>query len=383
LPTPELIIAGASARAAAFSAARAGYRPFWIDQFGDRDLAGAFPGRRVAPGAYPQGIVEAVKAAPDAPFMYTGALENHAGVLADLAARRELLGNPPDVCAAVRDPWQVASCLARQGLRFPALCRPSEPPPAGAWLVKPIRGAGGAGIARFTGSRPPAHAYLQQFVHGDPRSAVFAGDGRRAVLLGVSRQLVGLPEFGAAPFAYCGSIGPLQLEDREAAAWRAIGNALAGNFGLRGLFGVDAVIAEGEVVCIEINPRYTASVEVHELALGINALHWHAGGCRGELPPAPSTSARHFVGKAYLFAQGSLRVPANLPEAVAGTAGLLGLADLPWPGSTISAGAPVLTMLVKAGDGSACARLLARVAGLLYRVPGCEGPAGSSGEHGE
>lgn len=316
-----------------------------------------------------------METAPAAPFLYTGALENHRGVLAALAARRELLGNPPEVCAAVRDPWQVASCLGRRGLRCPELRRPGEEPREGTWLVKPLRGAGGAGIAHLEGTQPPADTFLQEFIEGEPRSAVFAGDGQRAVLMGVSRQLVGLHRFGAAPFAYCGSIGPLAVPAEEAAAWRAMGNALAEHFGLRGLFGVDAIVAGGEVVCIEVNPRYTASVEVHEVALGASAISWHVAACRGELPAPPDAPPGHLVGKAYLFAKEEVRVPEGLPAAAAGVEGLLGLADLPWPGSAIARGAPVLTVLAGADGEEACARLLGRVAGLLYRALGCEDPA--------
>jgi hypothetical protein len=43
----SLTIVGASARAAAFSAARAGFEPYAIDHFADRDLAELCPAVRV------------------------------------------------------------------------------------------------------------------------------------------------------------------------------------------------------------------------------------------------------------------------------------------------------------------------------------------------
>ena len=48
----DLVIIGASARAAAFSAHRAGMRPWCVDLFGDADLARRFPVRRVALADY-------------------------------------------------------------------------------------------------------------------------------------------------------------------------------------------------------------------------------------------------------------------------------------------------------------------------------------------
>ena len=45
--------------------------------------------------------------------------------------------------------------------------------------------------------------------------------------------------------------------------------------GLRGLFGVDFVLRDGIPWPVEVNPRYTASVEVLEFAAGIRALTLH------------------------------------------------------------------------------------------------------------
>ena len=72
----NLIILGATARAAAFSAQRAGMRPWCVDLFADADLARACPARRVALDAFPAGLIDALAGAPDGPVIYTGGLEN-------------------------------------------------------------------------------------------------------------------------------------------------------------------------------------------------------------------------------------------------------------------------------------------------------------------
>ena len=46
----------------------------------------------------------------------------------------------------------------------------------------------------------------QRRVPGTPASALYVGDGRRAVLLAVTQQLVGEPWCGANAFLYCGTI---------------------------------------------------------------------------------------------------------------------------------------------------------------------------------
>jgi predicted ATP-grasp superfamily ATP-dependent carboligase len=364
-----LIVIGASARAAVYSALRAGFAPYWIDQFGDRDLAERFPGARVAPEEYPGGIVELMRAAPDAPFLYTGAMENHVAVLQRLAQLRPLLGNDAATCAAVRDPFRFRGCCLAAGIAAPEVRNGSDRVPAGRWLRKPLASGGGMGIAPAgAGGSPDAGSYLQEFVTGENLSGVFVADGTDAALLGVSLQLVGRPEFHAPPFAYCGSIGPLPLSGAESDQWRTLGRALAREFGMRGLFGIDAVRRRDDVIPVEINPRYTASVEVHELAGGPATIALHTAACQGSLPPVPAFRRSGLVAKAHLFAPAPLRVPDGpLAEAWA-RADSMELADVPRPGTLIRAGAPILTVLVRGDDEGACARLLTVSARRLYQA---------------
>src|SRR6202030_2218911 len=62
----QVLLIGASTRAAAFSALRAGLRPWCADLFNDADLRGRCPSVALVPGTYPQGFVAAVQQAPPA-----------------------------------------------------------------------------------------------------------------------------------------------------------------------------------------------------------------------------------------------------------------------------------------------------------------------------
>src|SRR5262249_42511405 len=144
------------------------------------------------------------------------------------------------------------------------------------------------------------------------------GDGKRALLLGVTRQLIGEAWFGASGFQYCGSVGPLPLGEQSRLAFERLGNALAAGFGLRGLFGVDAVLRDGVPFPVEVDPRCTASVEVLEHGLAVQSLALHAAACglAGPLTPDPSPrrgEGRTIVGKAILFARAALPMPATGP----------------------------------------------------------------------
>src|SRR5262249_42652458 len=78
---PTVIIIGASVRAAAASAYRAGLRPWCADLFADRDLQRLGPMRRIT--RYPDEFREVLREAPPkVPLIYTGGLENYPRLLA-------------------------------------------------------------------------------------------------------------------------------------------------------------------------------------------------------------------------------------------------------------------------------------------------------------
>src|SRR5205814_9173037 len=111
----------------------------------------------------------------------------------------------------------------------------------------------------------------------------------------------------SAPFAYRGSLGPCPIRPALAARLEKLGDRLASVFGLVGWFGVDYVLDDGLPWPVEINPRYTASVEIHELAAGRSLLGEHRRACEGggeqELgPEALSPPRLPVIAKRILYA---------------------------------------------------------------------------------
>jgi predicted ATP-grasp superfamily ATP-dependent carboligase len=368
MATESLLIFGASARAAAFSALRAGLEPWCADLFGDEDLRAKAPSLRVPAGAYPQAFLDLVCRELPGPWMFTGGLENHRLLVQEMARRRPLWGNGADALAACRSPHRVAALLAKAGLPYPALLPADRAPPEGRWLFKPSSGAGGAGI-RAAGKRR-GRGYLQEFIEGQSCAALYVGDGKQARWLGTTRQLVGENWLHAAPFHYCGSIGPLLQGPPLRQAFERLGQVLAAGCGLRGLFGIDCVLRDGVPWPVEINPRYTASVEVLEHAGGTAALTPHRRafetGAQGPAPE-PKDPADQFVGKAILFARAPLVFPGEGPwrESV-GRPGvpdeLPAFADIPRAGEMIRKGRPILTFFARAVSPGACLDLLMQTA---------------------
>src|SRR5207244_766786 len=272
-----IIIFGGSVRAAAFSALRAGLQPWCADLFADADLRACCPALRIPSHKYPSSFQEISGKAPPGPWMYTGGLENYPDLVERISASRPLWGNGTKALHVARSPVALAKIFRSNEIPFPAVheCL-KDVPRQGRWLAKPWRGSGGTGIQLLNsvGAKIKSirQIYFQEFIEGLPFSAVYVGLERGPKLLGITRQLVGEAWLHAAPFHYCGSIGPMQLEPPIRSRVEKIGNAMTRDGSLRGLFGVDFVLSKGTPWPVEVNPRYPASTEILEYGLGIKTM---------------------------------------------------------------------------------------------------------------
>jgi predicted ATP-grasp superfamily ATP-dependent carboligase len=372
-PGGHVLIVGVTTRALAISAARAGYRVTAVDPFGDRDLRNAAqvitprstPARRFNPGA----AATAAENVSAGWVAYTSNLENYPAAVGRLAQGRRLLGNPAPVLALVRNPVALSAFLRSKGFAVP-LTRASPPrgPAAEPWLLKPRKSGGGHGVRLWRkGQSLSRSSYLQQQISGIPGSVIFAANGESAVVLGLSRQLVGDSRFGAQAFRYCGSLlggGPTPVFPRYKellGTASAMAREVSRSFGLIGLNGIDFVARNGVPYPIEVNPRYSASMELLERGLGLSLFELHVQACQGILPTEPQTDPG-IQGKAIVFARrdvivGQTDAWINRPD----------VADIPHPGESIATGRPICTVFARASDESTCVRRLVRQARVVYR----------------
>ncbi len=311
--------------------------------------------------------------------MYTGGLENWPQLGERWAKQRPLWGNADRSLSLARNPEHVTRLLLDREMPVPALCRPETPLSEDKrWLRKPAKGAGGVGIHFWSEkdrSSEKSSGYCQEYIEGQPVALLLVGCRGQAHLLGMTRQLVGVPWLHAGPFAYCGSIGPLDPAIVARPSLEELGNLLALECFLEGLFGVDGILRDGTFWPVEINPRYTASAEVLEYATHLPALTYHAHVfTQGQLP-SPVLAALptdHSLGKAILFARDDLIFPADGPwmsELRSPTPGeeMPAFADIPAAGERIEAGRPILTFFARAGSPSACEDALRCIAADLDR----------------
>jgi predicted ATP-grasp superfamily ATP-dependent carboligase len=377
----HVVIVGLSTRAAAESAARAGLRVTAIDAFADVDQhpavqAQAVP-RHSGSDRWLRAVTRAARRTSADAVAYLSPFENHPDLVAQLARHLQLLGSTPQTLRRVRNPVLVMRAFRRHGLRTPIMPTPlrqvrlNDPPsPFGLrrtspneYLLKPFASGGGSSVRPWRrGESVPEGYYVQQLIEGTVGSVVFVAARGHAVPLGVSQQLVGEAAFGATGYRYCGSMlatgdaGAFDEADGLLPRAFALAAAAAAEFELVGINGIDFVAHGAVPVPIEINPRWSASIELVERAGGDSVFGAHLGACTtGILPPLPQPPAV-VVGKAVVFARCDSIVRDN-------RAWLLDpdVRDVPRTGEHIRAGQPVCTVYAQADTMAACrAGLVAR-----------------------
>jgi predicted ATP-grasp superfamily ATP-dependent carboligase len=330
------------------SAALAGYAVWSLDAFGDLDQ---HPGVRAVSLPRDVGVpftVDAVVRAAERietdVVAYLSPFENHPAAVERLMRGRTLWGNGASVLRRVREPGVVS--------RAKSVSDPDR------WLLKPRASGGGHGIQWWAPGNPvPPGSHVEPFIDGEPGSIVFVAAGRDLVPLGLTRQLVGDASFGATGFRYCGSIlhnaahaqGMSQLLDSALRVARGV----AAEVDLVGVNCIDFIARDGVAMPIEINPRWSASMELVERTYGVSVFGVHAIACAaGELPVFDLTRAHTntaVTGKAIVFA----RHDVTCGDTVAWL-GDSTVRDVPHPGEHIPAGRPVCTIFATGADADAC-----------------------------
>ncbi len=290
--------------------------------------------------------------------MYIGGLENYPDVVQPISRTRELYGVRPDVLKSIRDPFFLQTLVP-----MPAMFRAGEPLDATRqWLSKPFRSSGGLGIQPLCVAAPASGSdeyYSQEYLDAPSYSALFLFNGHGSpTLIGVCAQLIGEPWLHAPAFQYCGNIGPIPIDDGLKLRLQEFGNALI-PLGLLGLVGIDFLRTGNELFVLEVNPRYTASVELYERASGESLLGAHLQAFQTS-PPNPLSETergdKRIHGKAILYSVSTFVVAPDHPWRGPD------FADIPTVGSTISEGQPVVTLFASGDTEEECRQRLIELA---------------------
>jgi len=357
----RVLLVGVSTRAMAESAALAGFAVWSVDAFGDLDQhpdvrAVSLPRDVGAPFSV-DAVVRAAERIETDVVAYLSPFENHPAAVERLARGRALWGNSASVLRRVREPGVVSRGVGVSN--------------SDRWLVKPCASGGGHGIEWWSPGNPvPAGSHVEPFIDGEPGSIVFVAAGRDLMPLGLTSQLVGDRSFGATGFRYCGSI----LHNTSNAHHRSqlldsalhVARRVVAEFELVGVNCIDFVARDGVAVPIEVNPRWSASMELVERAHGLSVFGMHAAACAaGELPRFDLTrpNGTTVSGKAIVFARHDV--------TCGDTTAWLGdstVRDVPHSGEQIPAGRPVCTIFAAGASPDACYDGLVARANRVYEI---------------
>ena len=386
-----LILIGASVRAAAQSAARAGYQVTGIDLFGDTDTLQACESY-LPLQSLTAAVMDQLHSDGEAPLFMVGGVDPSWKLAAQWGRCDAATAlTEQSIC----QPETLREIAHLAGVHYPDVLPPGAGNlPAGRWLQKNARGCGGLSVRRVNvamdvpvspdgvvGRTSASHdAYLQRWVAGQSFGATFAADGSSAVLLGVCRGR--FTRIGDRPFVYSGSLGPVPITPLLCEKLKSIGRQVVQVARLRGLFNVDVLINGNAVWLLEVNPRWSGSSELIERAL-IHAGSLPADGSllgsvlQHRACDLPMASSQVQWYKRIVFARCSGAFDpvhlGNLQELD----DTIQLADIPHAGRFIGRGEPILTLIIRHERGDSWQRLRDAVKRVILAVR----PTASIGSH--
>ncbi len=341
-----VLIAAFSGRALAAAARRAGYAPLVADLFADEDTRClAADGSRVAGdlanGFEADSLLETLDrlgkyAPPPVGIVYGAGFETRPGLLSEIGGRWRILGNEPEVLARLKEPVEFAALCGTLGIPHPETRRDCPPGPEG-WLQKRAGGGGGTHITPAKGAVPAGEdVYFQRRVEGRPVSALFAAARNDVRIIGFSEQWQAPSPL--EPYRFGGAVRPADLPKQTEAALTGAVQALAREFGLRGLNSADFLVGEDGWWLLEINPRPGATLDIFDsAACPLFALHMAA------ITGRPSPRIRKLPGAAATRIVYASR-PVIVPPSIRYPAWTV---DRPGPGARLCAGDPFCTVLAR------------------------------------
>jgi uncharacterized protein len=371
----KILVVGVSVRAMVESAVNSNYDVAALDAFGDRDLAAIAESHSLHHDLQvrysPSALFEASRRLEFDAITYTANLENHPEILRCFAKNYRIIGNSPQTVGAVRCWAALFSRLKQAGFSVPDTVVPARsfaPGRGRRWLVKPVLSGGGHGIRFFQqGELPGKNFMLQEFMAGKSCSASFVANGRECVFVGITEQLVGFSPFGTQGFHYCGNVLPARdaIDPEILEQVRRLAEFLTREYGLTGVNGIDFILDGDQIRLTEVNPRYSASMELIERAYGLAMFHLHAkAALDGELPDFMLESLLDngmYYGKAVLFAERDATAPETQDWMGRG------IKDVPASGEELRKGRPVCTILANEPTFDDTVASLIRQAGTLKK----------------
>ncbi len=259
-------------------------------------------------------------------LIYGGGIETCPELLDQLPDNITLLGNFSDVLQSTNNPKTFSKLLERLKIPHPETI--FDPPEASKnWLIKQADSCGGSGVRRFDPDQTySSSSYFQQYNQGRVCSVLFIADSQTVTMIGYNE----IWTESDSSFRFSGAI---TLPDFPEGLNKVINNylqLLTDDLGLIGLCGMDFIIDDqDEIYVLEINPRPTATFELHDQDSDLMLQHINA--CKyAKMKSDRKTSKNHIYAKQVVYSENRLKIDQTI-QWPAWTA------DRPWAGQIIKA----------------------------------------------
>ena len=343
------LIISLTARALAASAKKADIDAYSIDLFQDLDTI-RYSRKSTAIDLGTIGFesrslfnaIEKLDPRQELPVIYGGGLEHDPNLIRRISKNRRLVCNPADVIEQIFLPQQFFTCLSKLGIPHPET-RFDSPGSDGIWLKKYPGSSGGIHVDYVA----PHHMadssgfYFQKYCPGRIVTATVYSHNGGTEIVGFSEQWCDESSV-MPPFTYGGavSIAREELPNYISCSMKRAAQAIVSSFGLRGLASIDMIVNNNEWVLLEVNPRPSATFELHEGKESFLAAHWKAFDGE-EVSLRSMTHESVFNAHAVIYASSPMRVPTewSWPSDVR---------DLPASEETFQIGEPVCTAYAEA-----------------------------------
>jgi len=278
-------IIGSRVRPFVENAHRHGYDVCVVDGFNDWDSA-RFGRLMPEKPADPMEIFDRHPEMGPGRVLFCAPVESRPDSIAGASAKMKTLNADSRAVAKCRE-LEFLRETATDGVMFPETTL-SPAKDGGRWLVKDIKGSGGVHVKISDGAEPLEFGqYRQRLVNGSSVGACFLsashGGNVSTKLMGIASHVMNREEFGQDRFRFGGLVYPARVEEKDMEAIRRFGERAARRAGLAGWWGADFIINGSGVHLLEINPRFTATMELVANEHGIDMVGTQAEALGGFL----------------------------------------------------------------------------------------------------
>lgn len=198
-------------------------------------------------------------------FVYGSGFDAQPALLQQLSALLPCIGNSPECVAAIKTTGSFFDILDTLNIRYPTtffstpMNATTQP-----YLVKYAGGTGGSHIQIFDSNalnKVSKNYYFQQYIEGRSISLLFLVTQNVLSIIGFNEQLIS--HSAVEPFRYGGAVSNIDLMLKTKNQLIDYAEKITMQFGLVGLNSLDFILQNDDVYVLEINPRLSATFDLH------------------------------------------------------------------------------------------------------------------------